>query len=117
MDDRVTGAVAVAVGLALAAIGTAKYVLSGLVPPPVDPFATGVLVVATGLLLAVAGAIGISAGIDHLALRTATGVGAVTLLLAASLPEALLFGGVFWLALVAVGLVGAGAYRTVSEVR
>ena len=117
MDDRVTGAVAVLVGAALAAVGTAEYVLPGLVPPPLDPFASGVLVVATGLLLAVAGALAVSAHLDHLALRAATGVGVVALVVALRLPEALLFGGVFWLALVAAGLVGAGAYRTVSNVR
>lgn len=117
MDDRVTGAVAVLVGLALAVVGTREYLLPGLVPPPLDPFTSGVLVVATGLLLVVAGALAVSARLDHLALRTVTGVGVIALTLAVRVPEALLFGGVFWLALVAVGLVGAGAYRTVSNVR
>lgn len=117
MDDRVTGAVAVVVGLALAAVGTAEYVLPGLVPPPMDPFVSGVLVVAAGLSLVVSGALAVSANFDDLALRATTAVGAVALLIAVRVPEALLIGGVFWLALVAGGLVGAGAYRTVSQVR
>jgi len=82
-----------------------------------DPFATGALVVAAGVALVVAGGLAASTGLDHLALRIATGVGAATLLLAVASPASLQFGGVFWLALVAAGLVGAGAIRTAIHVR
>jgi hypothetical protein len=116
MDSRLTAAVATAVGVAVAALGVVRYLSAG-APPPYDPFATGLFVVGTGLLLAAAGGLALSKGLDHLALRAATAVGAVTLLLAAFSPGSLRFGGVFWLALVAFALVGAGAYRTVAASR
>jgi hypothetical protein len=117
MDDRLTGALAGFVGLALAVAGTGAYLLPGVAAASFDPFATGLLVVAAGLALLVAGILAARAALDHLALRAATGVAAAALLLAATHPESLLFGGVFWLALVAAGLVTAGAYRTVATVR
>jgi len=112
MDSRFTALVAVAVGVSVAALGAVRYLSAG-APPPFDPFATGAFVVVTGVLLTAAGGLALSKGLDHLALRAATAVGAVTLLLAAFSPGSLRFGGVFWLALVACALVGAGAYRTV----
>ena len=115
MDDRLTGAVAGFVGLALAVAGTVEYLLAGVGAAPFDPFASGLLVVATGLALLVAGALAYRATLDHLALRAATGVAAAALVLASTYPDSLLFGGVFWLALVAAGLVVAGAYRTVTH--
>ncbi|WP_178917218.1 hypothetical protein [Natronomonas gomsonensis] len=116
MDSRLTAAVAVVVGVAVAALGAIRYLSAG-APPPFDPFATGIFVVGTGVLLVVAGGLAFANALDHLALRAATGVGAVTLLLAAFSPGSLRFGGVFWLALVAFALVGAGAYRTVDASR
>lgn len=116
MDSRLTATVAVGVGVGVAVLGAIRYLSAG-VPPPFDPFATGAFVVLTGVLLAAAGGLALSKGLDHLALRAATGVGAVTLLLAAFSPGSLRFGGVFWLALVACALVGAGAYRTVVAAR
>lgn len=117
MDDRLVGATAAAVGLALVGAGTVAYVLPGLAAPPWDPLATGALVVLTGLLLVVAGTTAVAGSRDDLALRATTGVGLVTLALVVAAPAALRFGGVLWLALVAVGLVAAGAYRTVAESR
>ena len=117
MDDRLTGAAGIVVGAGLAAVGIAEYVAPGFAQPPYDPFATGALVVFAGVSLVAAGALALSAALDPLALRAAAGVGAVTLLLAVLYPASLLFGGVFWLAMVGAGLVGAGAYRTVSHVR
>ncbi|MFW5963987.1 MAG: hypothetical protein ACOCQM_03915 [Natronomonas sp.] len=116
MDSRLTAAVAVGVGVAVAALGAIRYLSAG-APPPFDPFATGIFVVGTGVLLAAAGTLALSKGIDHLALRAATAVGAVTLLLAALSPGSLRFGGVFWLALVFFALVGAGSYRTLQASR
>jgi hypothetical protein len=115
MDSRLTAAVAVGVGVAVATLGAIRYLSAG--APPFDPFATGIFVVGTGVLLVVAGGLAFANALDHLALRAATAVGAVTLLLAAFSPGSLRFGGVFWLALVAFALVGAGAYRTVVASR
>ena len=82
-----------------------------------DPFVTGVLVVATGTSLFGAGVVGFRASLDHPALRISTAIGVVTLALAVLQPESLRFGGVLWLALVSMGLVGAGAYRTVAKTK
>ena len=117
MDDRLPGVAAAAVGVAVAAVGTVEYVVPGFGAPSPEPLATGALVVATGLSLVVAGALAAASRLDHLALRAATAVGLSALALAVLYPEALLFGGVFWLALVAAGLVGAGTYRTVTRAR
>jgi hypothetical protein len=117
MDDRVVGTVAAAVGFALVAAGIVTYVLPGLRTPVAEPLATGVLVATTGVLLLVAGLTAIAARLDDLALRITTAVGAITLALAVAAPGSLEFGGVLWLALVAVALVGAGAYRTISASR
>lgn len=115
--DRAAGLTAALVGVALAVVGLAEYVVAGGAPPPIEPLATGTLVVVAGALLVVAGGLAVSADLDHLALRAGTGVGVVTLALAVFVPESLLFGGVFWLALVAFGLITAGTYRTVSHAR
>jgi hypothetical protein len=117
MDDRLTGVVAAVVGAAIVTVGTVEYVSPGLAAEPLDPLATGALVVATGLSLLAAGLLSVAAGVDHPALRAATGVGLFALALAVLSPDALLFGGVFWLALVAAALVGVGAYRTVVDAR
>lgn len=117
MDDRLAGLAAVVTGAALTVVGTVEYALPGVAPPPFEPFTTGVLVVAAGVLLVVAGGLAFRHRFDTLALRSGTGVGVVTLALAVLQPDSLLFGGVFWLALVAAGLVTAGAYRTVALVR
>jgi hypothetical protein len=117
MDDRFANVAAVLVGTALAVVGLAEYVLPGRSVPPYEPLATGVLVVASGLLLVVAGGAAIKAALETISLRAATVVGSVALLLAVFQPESLLFGGVFWLGLVSTGLIGAGTYRTVTKIR
>lgn len=117
LDDRLAGVTAVVVGVALAAVGTLEYVVPGVAPPPFEPIATGVLVTGSGVLLAVAGGLAVRDRLDNLALKSGTGVGLVTLALAVLQPDSLLFGGVFWLALVAAGLVTAGVYRTIVLVR
>ncbi|WP_336135769.1 hypothetical protein [Natronomonas amylolytica] len=117
MDDRLAAVAAVVVGIALAVVGLFEYVLSGRSVPPYEPLATGVLVVVSGLLLLVAGLVALRAALDALSLRAATVVGLLALLLAVFQPESLLFGGVFWLGLVAAGLIAAGAYRTVTKIR
>lgn len=117
MDDRLAAVAAIVVGTAVAAVGTLEYVLPGYAPPPLEPFVSGLLVVGAGLFLLVAGLAAARTAADSLALRAATAVGVGTLFLAVIQPEALLFGGVFWLALVAFGLVAAGAYRTGKTVR
>lgn len=117
MDDRLAGLTAIVVGSALTAVGTVEYVRLGVAPPPFEPFTTGVLVVTSGVMLVVAGGLAFHHRLDTLALRSGTGVGLVTLALAVLQPESLLFGGVFWLALVAAGLVTAGTYRTIALVR
>ncbi|MFQ3319639.1 MAG: hypothetical protein ACI8UR_001194 [Natronomonas sp.] len=114
MDDRLSAAIAMLVGGAVAAIGTAEFLVAGFAPPPFDPFVTGLLVVGTGALLLLSGVLAFREALDHLALRAATAVGVLTLILAVLQPRSLRFGGVFWLALVSAGLVAAGAYRTVS---
>ncbi|WP_254841086.1 hypothetical protein [Natronomonas marina] len=117
MDDRLAGVAAAVVGVALVAVGIAEYVAPGFPPPPPEPLATGVLVVGAGLALLAAGTLAVRTGLDHLALRIATGLGLLALALAVLQPSALLFGGVFWLGLVFAVLVGAGAVRTVGHVR
>ena len=112
MEDRTSGVAAVVVGAALAVVGLFEFVRPGLAAVPFEPFATGALVVAAGVVLAAAGGLATGAGGDPLALRAATMVGLGTLALAVVQSESLLFGGVFWLALVAAALVAAGAYRT-----
>lgn len=117
MDDRLGAVAAVLVGGALAVVGAAEYVAPGLAPPSLDPLVTGVLVAGGGLLLLAAGGLALSTPADPLSLRAATAVGLVTLALAVLQPGSLLFGGVFWLALVATGLIAAGAYGTARAVR
>ena len=112
MEGRTSGVAAVVVGAALAVVGLFEFVRPGLAVVPFEPFATGALVVAAGVVLAAAGGLATAAAGDPLALRTATMVGLGTLALAVVQSESLLFGGVFWLALVAAALVAAGAYRT-----
>lgn len=115
MDSRLTAVVAVVAGGTLAATGTVQYVIDGLSAGGYDPLATGGFVVATGLLLAAAGGLAFVNEMDHLALRLATGIGAVTLVLTVFSPDSLVFGGVLWLAMVCFALVGAGAYRTYTH--
>jgi hypothetical protein len=117
MDDRLAAVAAIVVGVAVAAVGTAEYLLPGLAPPPMDPFATGAFVVGTGVSLCVAGTVAFLNRLDHLALRLATAAGVGTLALAVLSPESLLFGGIFWLAMVSAGVVGVGSYRTVVKSR
>ncbi|MFT4883335.1 MAG: hypothetical protein ACI8U4_000840 [Natronomonas sp.] len=117
MDSRLPAVTAAVVGLALAVVGTAEYVLPGLDAPPYDPLATGVFVVGTGIALVVAGGVAARQRLDHLALRIAAGIGLLTLILAVFSPESLRFGGVFWLGMVFFALVAAGAYRTGKHVR
>jgi hypothetical protein len=116
VDDRLTGVAALAVGAALALVGSAEYLLPG-TPPPAEPFATGVLVVGAGLALVGAGGVATRTGLDHLALRLGTGVGVAALALAVLAPAALLFGGIFWLGLVFAALVAAAAARTGVQAR
>ena len=115
--SRYTAISAMVVGAALAVVGAVEYLLAGLVPPPMEPFATGVFVVVAGGLLVVAGGLAYGAALDHLSLRLTTFVGLATLLLAVFFPDSLLFGGVVWLGMIAVGVVVVGAYRTVSLAR
>ena len=117
MDERLAGVAAAVVGGSLAAVGVAEYLAPGFPPPPPEPFATGALVVAAGVALFGAGVLGTRASLDHLALRIATVIGLLTLALAVLQPEALRFGGVFWLAMVFAAIVGAGASRTVIHAR
>ena len=105
------------VGALLAAVGTLEYVLAGLSVPPYDPLATGAFVVGAGGSLCVAGGLAFPNRLDHLALRLATAAGMGTLALAVLNPESLLFGGIFWLAMVSAGVVGVGSYRTVARSR
>ena len=102
------------VGAALALVGAVEYLLAGLVPPPMEPFATGVFVVVAGGLLVVAGWVAYEAGLDNLVLRLTTFVGFGTLALVVFSPASLLFGGVVWLGMIAVGAVTIGVYRTVK---
>lgn len=117
MDDRIVAVAAVLVGVAVTVVGALEYVLPGFAPPPYDPFVTGVFVVVAGLLLAGAGSVAALNALDHLALRSATGVGLFALLLAVYSPDSLLFGGVFWFGMVVLALVALGAYRTAKLVR
>ena len=116
MDSRFAAVAALVVGVSVALVAGVEYVLGGLDTAPFDPFATGVFVVVAGLLLTGSGALALSAKIDHLALRAATVVGVFTLAAVVFQPEILLFGGVFWLALVSFGLIAAGSYRTLVHV-
>lgn len=117
MASRLPSVTAAVVGIALAVVGTAEYVLPGLDVPPYDPLATGLFVVGTGIALVGAGAAAIRRHLDHLALRIAAAVGLLTLALAVFSPRSLRFGGVFWLGMVFFALVAAGAYRTGKHVR
>ena len=112
MDDRLAGLAAMVVGASLAAVGAAEYLRPGLGAVLSDPFATGVLVVGAGTALFGAGAVAVRAALDHLALRISAAVGVLALALGVLQPDALLFGGVFWLALLLGGVVVAGTYRT-----
>ena len=111
--SRYTAISAMVVGAALAVVGAVEYLLAGLVPPPMEPFATGVFVVVAGGLLVVAGWVEYRAGLDHLVLRLTIIVGFTTLVLVIFSPGSLLFGGVVWLGMIAVGAITIGVYRTV----
>ena len=115
MDDRLAGLAAMVVGASLAAVGAAEYLRPGLGSPLGEPFPTGVFIAGSGAVLFGAGVVAFRAALDHLALRIVTAVGLFTLVLGVLQPDALLFGGVFWLAMVSAGLVVAGAYRTLSH--
>ncbi|QLD84283.1 hypothetical protein HWV23_00695 [Natronomonas halophila] len=115
MDDRLAALAAVLVGASLAVVSLAEYVLPGRSVPPYEPLTTGILVLISGLLLLAAGGMAAKEALDTLALRAATSVGLVTLLLAVLQPTSLLFGGVFWLGLVSATLIGAGTYRTFAK--
>jgi hypothetical protein len=117
VDDRLTGVAALAVGAALAVVGSFEYMLPGTPPPPAEPFATGVLVVGAGLALVGAGGVATRTGLDHLALRLGTGVGVATLALAVLAPTTLRFGGVFWLGLLFAALIAAAAASTGRNAR
>ena len=112
--SQYTAISAMVVGAALALVGAVEYLLAGLVPPPIEPFATGVFVVVAGGLLVVAGWVAYDAALDHLALRLTTFVGFATLALAVFYPASLLFGGVLWLAMITVGFVAVGTYWTAT---
>lgn len=112
MDDRLAGVAAIVVGVAVAVVGATEYVLPGLAPPLGEPLATGVFVVGTGVLLVVAGGMATRNGVDTPALRATAFVGLATLALAVVQPDSLLFGGVFWLGMVAVAFAALGTYRT-----
>lgn len=114
MDDRLPGLAALLVGIALAVVGATEYVVTA--PPPWDPFATGVFVVGTGVLAALAGGVALRTGRDAPSVRATALVGLATLALAVVRPAALTFGGVFWLAMVAVAFAALGAYLTVDAV-
>lgn len=112
MDDRLAGVAAIVVGIAVVAVGVAEFVLPGLAPPPWEPLATGVFVTGTGASLVAAGGVAVRHGLDTPALRATAMVGLATLALAVVRPGALVFGGVFWLGMVAAGFAALGAYRT-----
>lgn len=115
--SRYTAVSAMVVGAALAVVGFVEFLRPGFSPPPMEPFATGAFVVAAGVVLVAAGWLAYDAAVDHLALRLTTLVGLVALALAVFYPASLLFGGVFWLSMVLVGFVAAGAYRTYAVSR
>lgn len=115
MDQRLAGVTAGVVGLSLTVVGLLEYVVAGYPALPFDPFATGVLVAIGGLLLLVTGGVAVVTATDTLSLRTGTAVGVVTLSIAVFQPDALLFGGVFWLGLVSMVFIAAAAYLTVTN--
>lgn len=112
MDDRLAGVAATVVGVAVAVVGAAEFVRPGLARPPEEPLVTGLFVVATGALLVTAGGVAVLNGLDTPALRATALVGLATLALAVVQPGALLFGGVFWLGMIAVAFAALGTYRT-----
>lgn len=112
MDDRLAGVSAIVVGVAVVVVGVVEFVAPGLAGPLGEPLVTGAFVVGTGVLLVAAGAVGVREGLDTPALRATALVGLATLALAVVRPDALLFGGVFWLGMVAVAFAGLGTYRT-----
>lgn len=112
MDDRLAGVAAALVGGSLTAVAVAEYVSGAPTPPPLDPFATGVVVAGSGLVLIAAGVIAIANRVDAVSLRTGTAVAVAVLALAVLAPDVLRFGGVFWLGLVGAVLVTAGGVAT-----
>lgn len=112
MDDRLAGVAATIVGVAVAAVGATEFVGPGLERPLGEPMVTGVFVVGTGILLVTAGGVAVRDRLDTPALRATALVGLVTLAIAVVRPDALLFGGVFWLGMVAVAFAALGTYRT-----
>lgn len=111
MESRLAAAAALIVGASTAIAGALEYLVPNTSVAPFDPFATGLFVAAAGVLLAGAGAAALSASLDTLVLRAVTFVGVLTLIAVVFHPNTLLFGGVFWLALVSFGLVAVGSYR------
>lgn len=109
--DRLRAVSALVVGVAVTVVGLSEYV-AGLETP--EPFASGVLVCGAGLALVCGGWLSLSADETPFPLVVATGVGLGTLAVAVLSPASLLFGGVFWLALVAFALVAAGVYPAVA---
>lgn len=111
MDERTGASAAVVIGFALAVVGGFEF-LRGLHLP--DPFVSGLLVCGAGVLLVIGGGASLATGSTPTPILVGNAIGLLTLSGVVFVPASLLFGGVFWLALVAFVLVAATVYPSLA---
>lgn len=110
MDSRSTGSAAIIVGLAMVIVAGNEYFIPLAFP---EPGVSGVFLVSAGLLLSCAGLLAILHQVSDFTLQLATAIGVLALGGVVLSPDSLLFGGIFWNAMVVFALVGAGVYPTI----
>ncbi len=114
MDDPLAVVAASAVGLALLVVATAEFIVPGRASMLSEPFVSGVFLVASAVVLVATAVVVYAVDGDTRALRATAAIGLIVLGIAVLSPESLVFGGVFWLALVAFGLLAVAAYYTTA---
>lgn len=112
MNDRIGAGAAVLVGIAVAIGGGLEFVRGFHLP---DPFVSGLFVCGAGTVLVIGGGASLLTGSTPIPLVVASVIGLFTLAGVMFVPGSLLFGGVFWLALLAFVLVAAGVYPAVAS--